>query len=448
MDISTVLLWYFYILPPFVLQLAVTEAMFCFRLKRNPWFLLRLIAGVLICAGALWFAACAMAFLGAVGAHGVWIAPVYLTIFLMTVGVMKICFEESFPTLLFYGIAAYATQNLAYRIYNMFEMLGLIWRLNMFIGIWQFYLPFHLLAWCVVFVAVAAVAYVAFTRPMIRRDVAHLRDLKVYALSCAALVITTFLSSWTDAYSAESQMLTLIAYLFSCCCCVFILALQSGMLHTEGIKQDLEVVKRLWEQDRKQYEISRENIDIINIKCHDLRFRLQSLRTAEGEVSREELEEIENAITIYDSRITTGCEALDTILTEKSLFCSKNDIKFTCMADGSKLSFIMPADIYSLFGNIISNAVEAVQKVEDKEYRLITLEVKQVGDMLLVAMENYFSGSLVVRAGMLVTSKGNEIDHGFGMKSIQMLVRKYGGDMDVDARDNIFTLKLLFPLAS
>ena len=442
MNFSTVLMWYTYILPPFVLQLAVAEGIFCCRLKRRPWFLFRLAAGVLIFAGTLLFAAYAILLL--IEIHGALITPVYLAIFLLTVCVMKMCFDESFSVLLFYGIAAYAIQNLGYRAYSILELYGVVWRLAEKIGYW----PAYLLLWNGVFAAAAAVVFVLLIRRMLQRDAARLSNVKVYALSFITLAITVLLCSWTNAYAWESGTLTMIIYLFSCVCCIFILCLQSGMLQTEGLRQDLEVVKQLWEQDRKQYEISRENIEIINIKCHDLRFRIQALRTSEGAIPKEELEEIENAISIYDSQITTGCEPLDTILTEKSLLCNKDGIRLTCMVDGSKLSFITHEDIYSLFGNIISNAVEAVQKVEDREYRLITFSVMQVGNMLLVSTENYFSGQLEFRAGLPATSKQDTVNHGYGMKSIQMLVKKYGGDMSVDAKDNIFTLKLLFPLAS
>ena len=432
--------WYLYILPPFIIQLAVGEGMFCCRLKRNSWLLLRLAASGLFFAGVLWFAARAIVCL--IGLHGALVTPVYLALFLLTVGAMKLCFDESFTTLLFYGIAAYATQNLAYRVYSIFELYGVVQKLGSRIGFWQAYL----LIWYTVYVIVALIVFALFARRMARQDAAHLCSAQVYILSVITLVVTILLCSWSNVYTYESNILTMIIYLFSCFCCIFILCLQSSMLQTEGLRQDLKVVKQLWEQDRKQYEISKETINIINIKCHDLRFRLQSLRTSEEEISKEELEEIENAITIYDSRISTGCEPLDIILTEKSLFCSKNEIRFTCMADGSKLSFISPSDIYSLFGNVISNAVEAVRKVEDKEYRLVTFAVRQIGDMLLVVTENYFTGSLYFQSGLPATSKEDKLNHGYGMKSIQMLMKKYGGDMSVDVKDHVFTLKLLFPL--
>lgn len=38
-----------------------------------------------------------------------------------------------------------------------------------------------------------------------------------------------------------------------------------------------------------------------------------------------------------------------------------------------------PYDIYSLFGNAITNAIEAVTKIEDKEKRNISLVMKKKG---------------------------------------------------------------------
>ena len=434
--------WYIYALPPFFIQLVIGEALFSYRLKRRPLFWLRLGIGLFISVGFLYFAA--LAIIACMQVNFVLVSLMYIIIFMFTVGVMAVCFDESFFTLMFCAVAAYAMQNLSYRILNIIELLGGVGKLSGYIGYW----PAYFSLFFITFALVAVSVYFIFVRRMNNADIAHVHSGKVLAISMTALVITVVLCTWTNSYIWQSFDLSFVSYLFSCVSCVFILCLQSGMLQTERLKQDLVVIKQLWEQDRKQYDVSRENINLINIKCHDLRFRIHSLRTTEGEISKDELKEIENAISIYDSKISTGCEPLDTILTEMSLFCNKNGIKLSCMADGSKLSFISPSDLYSLFGNIISNAVEAVCKVESKERRLISFQVRQVGGMLLIATENYFDGALIIKNGAVVTSKEDKLNHGYGLKSIQMLVKKYGGDMDVGTNDNVFSLKLLFPLAS
>ena len=72
-------------------------------------------------------------------------------------------------------------------------------------------------------------------------------------------------------------------------------------------------------------------------------------------------------ISIYDSMLKTGNEALDVIFAEKSLVCRKNDIKLNCMIDGAKLSFMENTDIYALFGNLMDNAIEAIEKLKDND---------------------------------------------------------------------------------
>lgn len=91
-------------------------------------------------------------------------------------------------------------------------------------------------------------------------------------------------------------------------------------------------------------------------------------------------------------------------------------------------------------------AARQLRKVEDPEYRVITLVVKPVGEMLLISEENYFSGRLEFQDGLPVTSKADKLEHGYGMKSIRMLTKKYGGGLRVKVKDNLFSLTLLFSL--
>lgn len=434
--------WYIYSLVPFFFQLIVAEALFAYRLKRRPLFWIRLCAGLVVSAGFLYLTSLAM--IASMAQSVFLVSFLYIAVFMFSVGVMAMCFEESFFTLMFAAVAAYALQNLGYRVLNIFELFGVVAKLAPFMGYWTAYFTTFFLSFVLILVA----AYFIFVRRIDKEDIAQLHSGKVLLVSVTTLVITVVLCTWANSHIWESFDLSFVIYLFSCLSCVFILCLQSGMLQTQRLKQDLAIVRQLWEQDRKQYELSQENIELINVKCHDLRFRIKALRTADGEISKEELEEIEKAISIYDSTVNTGCEPLDTILTETSLLCNKNGIKFSCMVDGSKLSFISPSDLYSLFGNIISNSVEAVRKVECEERRLISFQVKQVGEMLLVAVENYFVGSITFENGSVITNKEDKLNHGYGLKSIAMLVKKYGGDLDVGAQDDVFRLKILFPLAS
>lgn len=178
------------------------------------------------------------------------------------------------------------------------------------------------------------------------------------------------------------------------------------------------------------------------MKCHDLKHQIHNIGDQQT-VSPSYLKNLEDSISIYDSTVKTGNDALDIILTEKSLLCNKENIQFSCIVDGEKLNFIKPEDVYALFGNIIDNAIEAVLKVEPAK-RTISLRVKMIGGMLVVSTSNYYQEDVVVEDGVIQTTKADKKYHGFGIKSIQYVCEKYGGDVNIKAENNIFTINLLF----
>jgi sensor histidine kinase regulating citrate/malate metabolism len=137
------------------------------------------------------------------------------------------------------------------------------------------------------------------------------------------------------------------------------------------MKQELELVNLLLEKEHEQYRLSKENIAIINQKCHDLKHQIRAVRKVTEEERDQYLREVEESISIYESIVQTGNEVLDTILTEKSLYCREKGITISCVADGKLLEFINPMDLYSLFGNALDNSIEAVEQFEEEEKRQI-----------------------------------------------------------------------------
>ena len=193
--------------------------------------------------------------------------------------------------------------------------------------------------------------------------------------------------------------------------------------------------------------LSRGNIEAINIKCHDIRHQIRRLANEGAVVDGSVLADIEREVNVYDSVVETGNEALDTILTEKSLMCSGEEIVLTVMADGAALGFMAPADIYALFGNALDNAIEAVRQVEDPERRTITLSVRQAGKMVAVNVENYFAAAPRFSAdGLPQTSKTDEDNHGFGTRSMRAIAQRYGGSMHAGTQDGVFYLNVLLAM--
>lgn len=230
--------------------------------------------------------------------------------------------------------------------------------------------------------------------------------------------------------------------------CAVMLYFQFTLFSKSAMKQELETLKRIWHQQKQQYQLSRETIDIINRKCHDMKHQIAAMRAMAGPEERERyLSEIEDSVRIYDSIFQTGNEVLDTVLTEKSLTCEANHITLSCVADGRPLAFLDAVDLYSMIGNALDNAIEGVRGFDEKEKRLIDVLIRTENKLLLIQIINPVAGQLTFQDGLPASTKANDGYHGFGLKSIRHTAQKYGGFVTVNLEHACFVLRVLLPLS-
>ena len=211
-------------------------------------------------------------------------------------------------------------------------------------------------------------------------------------------------------------------------------------------RMEKEYLHKLLHMQKENYRLSAESVELVNRKYHDLKHQIQLLRS---EISSDEklhyLDEMEQEIKSYEAQNKTGNEALDVLLTAKSLQCQKAGITLTCVADGKELSFLKPTDISVLFGNALDNAFESVEKIADADKRLIHLSVARQKQFVRIRVENCCEGEIRFADGLPVTGKDAHY-HGFGMKSIRSIVEKYSGSMTVKVQDGWFELRILLPV--
>lgn len=232
-----------------------------------------------------------------------------------------------------------------------------------------------------------------------------------------------------------------------------ILYLQNELFKKSELRGELEMMNLLWEMEKEQYQFSKENIALINQKCHDLKHQIRALRNASQEEINKYLDEIEESVQIYEAIVKTGNEVLDTILTEKSLYCKKKGITVSCVADGSQLDFIDTVDLYAILGNAIDNAIEAVEKFKTREKRQIDVLIYRQQQFLAINVINPIKGNLVFdplaqeETGALpITTKHDKNHHGFGLRSMKYMLKKYDGVLNISEEDGVFSLMMLIPV--
>lgn len=223
-----------------------------------------------------------------------------------------------------------------------------------------------------------------------------------------------------------------------------VLFYQYTIYQTLGLERENETVRLLLTQSSKQYQIAKQNMEQVNIKCHDLRHQIRLFRGA-GRIDESVLKEMEQAVDAYDTTVKTGNPALDVLLTEKNQICRSKQIGFTCMADGKGLAYMEPADLYALFGNALENAIEATEQLTDPAQKQIVLTVRPVEGFCSVHLQNYTKEPLRLENGLPVTSKQDRLNHGFGTRSMQLLVEKYGGELTFQQEADVVNIYMLLP---
>ena len=364
-------------------------------------------------------------------------------------------YDVPIKTLFFNSVTAYTAQHLSYQFYsllvnllNIEETLGF----NSYgeAVVENAFTYTQVILFCLLIIVYTIVYSILTIIFILKRNnsESQISNFNVVLIAALILLVEVVVNS-TVIYGAHDENDSLLIHVgvYNIICCVMLLLIEYFILSNKTLEIELDTTNQLLYKAHEQYEQNKENMELINIKCHDLKQQIRTLGK-NAYVSKEELNDIEKQINIYDSKVKTGNEALDLILSEKSLICHKNNIILKCYADCSKLSFISNPDIYSLFGNAVDNAIEAVSKIEDINKRTINLYVRNIAKCISISIENYYVGELSINnENLIVTSKSNKNYHGFGLKSIKLIVNKYHGDMKILTNDNIFTLAILFPLS-
>ena len=362
----------------------------------------------------------------------------YLVIFSCGVIGTRLCFDCGGLAALYCGSAAYAAQHSFFRIFDICVLLtgaeeGAV---------------HNVLYWLLLAASLACMVFF-FSRKINFDTAKHMANKRILTISGFILICTVFLTALWRANNAgvsAPQQITIDCY--DLAACIGAIIIMHNIFRIDEMQHDQAVIQELWNQERKQLALSQDTVRMLNLKCHDMRHLLRLISAQQDDSTQREIDSIRELIDVYDSRVDTGNEVLNLLLSEKGLICQKEKIRLNCVADGQRLNFMEKPDIYSLFGNALDNAIEAVRQVESPDMRIITLTIVGAMGMTSVCVENFYQGdTLQVENGLPITTKSDQTSHGYGVKSMQYLVKKYRGEMTISMDQQIFSLKLLLPMS-
>lgn len=315
---------------------------------------------------------------------------------------IRLCFRIAAAWAVFYATAAGTMQHIIYRGAKLLQ--NAVYHMDRQYWAWSRWVYLGL------FVLLFAVCCLTLTRRLHSRNLGTLPGRTMTFIMVGYQLSMNIFVNLFNAFSVDSAPRIFTVYsVYDEVTTILLFFLLCEILQHSDAEWDNMVLQQMMRQQRQQMELSKETVDI------------------------------------YDSTVKTGNETLDVLLAERSIVCKGRGIQLDYIADGAKLDFLKPGEVYSLFGNALDNAIEAVTPLEP-DRRYIGLQVRAERGMLLIRMENCAAEPLHFVDGLPQTTKGDARWHGFGVKSIRRIVQQHGGTLTMQAQDGMFRLVALLPL--
>ncbi|WP_242854249.1 sensor histidine kinase [Paraclostridium sordellii] len=221
-----------------------------------------------------------------------------------------------------------------------------------------------------------------------------------------------------------------------------------------SIKSEKEKVKTQFLNEKldmqyKYYLMAKESQEKMKKVYHDMNNHMENIKRLKdnSEDVNKYINNIEDEVKNVKNIYSTGNLLLDIILYEKSKVCMESNIDFKVGIDFSKCEFIEMIDITSIFSNLIDNAIEACNNINDKNInRYITIKSTFIKGYYVIRCENSKMNKVILKNNKIFTTKRDKFFHGLGLENIKSSVKKYDGELKIKNDDYKFISSIYIPI--
>ncbi|MBQ7596850.1 MAG: GHKL domain-containing protein, partial [Clostridia bacterium] len=209
----------------------------------------------------------------------------------------------------------------------------------------------------------------------------------------------------------------------------------------------LQQEKERIDTETAYYEILERQNTNLRIYAHDAKNHLLAIKSLNKDSQIETyISEMINNLEEYSNVSHSGNQILDVVINKYQTECKINNINFIFDIKNNNLHGMDHYDIVGLLSNLLDNAKESAIKSKKRDISLET-DFRNNYSIIIVA-NSCDSEPKFDRNGNLVTTKNNSILHGYGLRSVKRIVKKYNGDFafDYNSESKTFTATIMLDL--
>lgn len=235
---------------------------------------------------------------------------------------------------------------------------------------------------------------------------------------------------------------------------LFMIILNIAVIYAIAHRKRATYYRQLSEDYKKEFETEysffkdykEQQKDTIKFR-HDWKNHMlllqEMLKKEEYEKAEEYFKELTKAVPESATKIATGNELVDIIVSTKVNVMEEYEITLQCKGDMAKLSFMKHMDLCSLLSNLLDNAIEANANVSGEKY--ILLQIKITGGAICLEMSNPMEGELIWQNNRIVSTKKEKEGHGIGLQNVFDIIKQYDGEYRITTKNNIYKIQMVFP---
>lgn len=208
-------------------------------------------------------------------------------------------------------------------------------------------------------------------------------------------------------------------------------------LERKSIQQRVE----MYENQLELMQQSQKNMSALR---HDMRNHLLLIQSyidnQEYDKAQQYILDINNHMQVSGQYVCTGNQEIDAILNYMIGRAEKKGCKVETQIEIPNVCFMQKMDLNVLLGNLLDNALEALEKVQE---RYLYIGMKYQKGVFIIRIHNSYDGTLIKHGEKYITRKMNKESHGLGLQNVSEIVKKYNGKQKIDVTDNLFRIAIM-----
>jgi len=283
----------------------------------------------------------------------------------------------------------------------------------------------------------------------------HREEPKMMILFCALPLLSSILAfvliqtaSRMELNASSGLMIVLTVFSLLIVNLLF-LVLYNYIQHANEEYLALQLSLQKEEADTAYYQALQKQADSQRILIHDMKNHLSVmvglLESGNIEELKEYLAGLQKDPALTQKARKCSDPILNMILLRFAEECENKGIAFQCDVRENTVSFMDAPSITTLYGNLLSNALDAAE--QSRAHYVELSSIPSQDSIILSVINSCDEPPTRDENGTLLTTKAEPSLHGYGLKAISRIVRRYRGDslMRYDSELKKFSIVIRFP---